>query len=131
MEDPARVSLQPGHDFGMLVRSVVVEDDVDDLAGRDLPFDSIEKADEFLVTVFLHAPADDGPIQDIEGGEQGGRAVSDIVVGHRSALAGLEWQPWLGAIKSLDLGLFVDRQDEGVSRRRHVEADDVFEFGDA
>jgi hypothetical protein len=73
VEDPAGVSLEPGHDLGMLVRSVVVEDDMDHFTGRHLALDGVEKTDEFLVTVFLHAPADDGPVQDIEGGEQGGR----------------------------------------------------------
>jgi len=130
MEDPAGVSFEPGHDFGVFVGAVVVEDDMDDFACRHFTLDGIEETDEFLVAVFLHTPADDGSIQDIEGGEQGGRAVSDIVMGHRSAFSRLEWQAGLGAIKSLDLGLFIDRQDEGVSRRRHVKADDVFEFGD-
>ena len=63
-------------------------------------------------------------------GEQRGRAVSDIIVGHRSALAGLERQTRLGAVERLDLRLLVNREHQRVGGRRHVEADDVFELGD-
>jgi len=46
MEDKAGVPVEPGADLGMLVRGVVVEDDMDDLAGGDVGFDRIEKANE-------------------------------------------------------------------------------------
>ena len=36
VEDPARMAREPLPHFGMLVGGVVVEDGVDDLAGRDL-----------------------------------------------------------------------------------------------
>ncbi len=58
VEDPAGVSLEPGHDLGMLVGTIVVEDDMDHLAGRHLTLDSVEKADELLVTVLLHGEAE-------------------------------------------------------------------------
>ena len=35
VEGPARVALEPGADLGVLVAGVVVEDHVDELAGRD------------------------------------------------------------------------------------------------
>ena len=44
MEDKAGVPVEPGADPGVLVRGVVVEDDVDDLAGRDVGFDRIEES---------------------------------------------------------------------------------------
>ena len=49
VEDPARVAGEPGFDLGMLVGGVVVEDGVDQLAGRDLALDGVEEADELLV----------------------------------------------------------------------------------
>ena len=45
MEDPAGMSLEPGHDLGMFVRAIVIEDRVDHFAGRHLTPDGIEKAD--------------------------------------------------------------------------------------
>ena len=130
MKDPAGVSLEPGHDLGMLVRAVVVEDGMDYLARRHLTLDGIEETDEFLVAMFLHTPTDDGSVEGIQRGEQGGRAVSDIVVAHGSGFAGFERQTWLGAIEGLDLAFFIDRQDHRMGRRCHVEADDILELGD-
>jgi hypothetical protein len=43
----------------VFVAAVIVEDDVDDLAGRDLGLDGVEEADELLVPVALHAAPDD------------------------------------------------------------------------
>jgi hypothetical protein len=53
------MALEPGTDLWVLVGGVVVEDDVNDLADRNLGLDGIEKADEFLMPVTLHAAADD------------------------------------------------------------------------
>ena len=57
-----------------------------------------------------HAATDHRAVEDVERGEQRGRAVADIVVGHRASLAWLERQAGLGAIERLDLALLVDRQ---------------------
>ena len=67
MEDKAGVP-EPGANPGLLVVGVVVEDDVDDLAGRDFGFNGIEKTDELLMAVALHAAADDLAFQHIERG---------------------------------------------------------------
>ena len=71
MEDKAGVPVEPGANLGVLVRGVVVEDDIDDLAGGDVGFDRIEKADELLMAMALHAAADDPAFQDVERGKQG------------------------------------------------------------
>ena len=44
MEDEALVPVEPGADLGMLVGGVVVEDDVDHLAGRHLGLDRVQEA---------------------------------------------------------------------------------------
>ena len=129
MEGPARMIGEPFVDLGMLVGGIVVGDGVDDLSGWDGAFDSIEKLDVFLVGVGLHAAAEDGSVEDVEGGEQRGRAVTLIIMCHGSALAWLERQSGLGAVQRLDLGLFVDGDDDGMGGRVHVEADDVFDLG--
>jgi hypothetical protein len=43
----------------------------------------IEKADELLMTVTLHASADDLAFHHVERGEQGGGAMPLVVVGYR------------------------------------------------
>ena len=114
----------------MLVGCVVVDDGVDRLSRRYLRLDGVEEADELLVAVALHVAADDGAVEDVEGGEQRGRAVAFVVVGHRSSTARLHRQAGLGAIKGLDLALLIDREDDGMGGRVDIEADDVAQLVD-
>src|SRR6202034_4316928 len=51
MEDEPRMPTEPGANFGMLVGGVVVEDEVDDLGGRNGGLDGVEEANELLVAV--------------------------------------------------------------------------------
>ena len=55
--DRALARLEPGFDLGMLVDGVIVEDGVDQFAGRYGALDGVEEADESLVGVALHAAA--------------------------------------------------------------------------
>ena len=77
MKRPARVPGEPGTHLGVLVGGIIVEDGVDQLAGRHGGLNPIEKADELLVAVPCHALADHGAVEDIERGEQRGRAVPE------------------------------------------------------
>lgn len=72
VEGPSRVPRQPGAGLGMFVGPVVVKNDMDDLSSRDLALDRVQEADELLVRMLLHAAADAHPVEDVEGGEQGG-----------------------------------------------------------
>ena len=116
-------------DLGMLVGGVVVDDGVDQLAGRDLRLDGVEEADELLMPMALHAAADHRAVQHVERGEQGGGAVALVVVRHGAAAALLHRQARLGAVQRLDLALLVDRQHDGVGGRIDVEPDDVAQLG--
>ena len=48
-----------------------------------------------------------------------------VVVRHGAAAALLHRQARLGAIECLDLALFIDRENDSMRRRIHVETDDV------
>jgi hypothetical protein len=50
---------QPFEDRRVLVRGVVVEDNVNDFSGRYLRFDLVKEANEFLMAMPLHALPDD------------------------------------------------------------------------
>ena len=113
----------------MFVGGIVVEHDVDRLAGRDLALDGVEKADELYVAVALHAAPDDAAVEQAEGGEQGGDAVPLVIVGHRLAAPRLDRQSGLGAVERLDLALLVDRQHHRMGRRIDIEPDDVGQLG--
>src|SRR5213595_966048 len=114
--------------FRVLVSGVVVNDRVDRLSLGKVRVDVIEEADELLMPVALHIAADDGAVENVEGGEQGGCAVAFVVVGHRPGASRLHRQSRLGAVEGLDLTLLVDRENDGVGGRVDVEADDVPEL---
>ena len=59
VEGPAWMAVEPGADFVLLVRRVIVEDHMNGLVRRHLAFDTVEEADEFLMAVALHVLADD------------------------------------------------------------------------
>jgi hypothetical protein len=128
VEGPARVFCEPFLDFFMLVGGVIVDDRVDRLSLADLRVDLIEVADELLMPMTFHVAADDGAIENVEPGEQCGRAVALLVVGHRTGPSRLHRQSRLGAVEGLDLAFFVNREDNGVGGRIDVETDHVPEF---
>ena len=94
----------------MLMRGVIVDDQMHLALGRGFAVDLVEKADELLMPVAAHALADNLAVEHVERGEQGCRAVALIVMGHRAAAAALHRQPRLGAVERLDLALLIDRQ---------------------
>ena len=112
----------------MLVGGVIVDDRVDRLSLGDLRVDLIEEADELLMPMTFHVAADDGAIENVERGEQCGRAVALVVVGHRTGPSRLHRQSRLGAVEGLDLAFFVNREDNGVGGGIDVETDHVPEF---
>lgn len=58
VEDPAWVPSQPGPHLRVFVCAVVVQDYVDQFAGRHRRLDRVEEAQELLVAVTLHASPD-------------------------------------------------------------------------
>src|SRR3954469_25514429 len=59
VEGEARVPVEPLRHLRMLMGGVVVEDHVHELSGGYLGLDSIQEADELLVTMALHTSAND------------------------------------------------------------------------
>lgn len=128
VEGPARVPDQPAPHLRRLVRGVVVEDRVHRLVLRDRAFERVEEADELLVPVAGHVPADDGAVEDVERREQRRRPVPLVVVGHRAQPALLHRQARLGAVERLDLRFLVDAEHHGMRRRIDIEPDDVVQL---
>jgi len=128
VKDPSWVVGQPGAHLWLLVGGIVVEDGMDNLAGRHGALDGIEEANEFAMPVLRHIAAEDGTVEHVKGGEQRRDAIALIIVRHGPAFARLERQTGLGPVERLDLRFLVDRQHNGVGRRIHVETDDVLDF---
>jgi len=90
---------------------------------------TVQKADELLMAMALHALADDLALEDIERREQGGDAMALVIMGYGASAPLLHRQTRLGTIKRLNLALLVNRQDNGVAGRIDIEADDLVQFG--
>jgi hypothetical protein len=93
----------------MLVRGVIVDDQMQLALGWGFAVDLVEKADELLMTVSAHALADNLAVEDVECGEQGGGAVALIVVGDRAQRPGFIGSPgwvrssaWIWLFSSTD-----------------------------
>jgi hypothetical protein len=59
---------KPFADLRIPVRGIVVDDRVDRLSLGNVRVDLIEEADEFLMPMAIHVAADNGAVEDIEGG---------------------------------------------------------------
>jgi len=121
VEGPAGMARKPFADLGVLVSGIIVDDHVDDLPDRDVAFEGVEEADEPLMPVALHVSAEHLAGQDVQRGEERGRAVALAVMGHGRAAALLDRQARLCAVKRLDLGLLVETEDDGMGGRCDVE----------
>ena len=128
MECPSRMVGEPRQDIGMFVGRVVVGDGVNDFSSWYGALNGVQESNELLMPMLFHTPPDDGSVEDVERREQCGHAVAFVIVGHGSAFSGFQWQSRLGAIERLNLAFLVDGDDDRVSRRRDVEADDVLDF---
>ena len=70
MELKPCVTIEPGSDLRVPMGGVVIEDDVDDLVGRDLSVDHVQKLDELLMPVALHIASDNRPVEIVQGGKE-------------------------------------------------------------
>ena len=129
VECPAWVTSQPLDHLGVLVGGVIIHDGVNGFFCGNLALDGVQKANELLMSVTLHAASGDLALQHVKGGEQRGRAVAVVVIGHRSGASLLHGEARLGSIQSLDLGLLVDAENHRVSGRIDIETDDVADLG--
>jgi len=116
---------QPGPDLGVLVGTVVVHHQMDvQVLGQGL-LDLAQKAQELLVAVAGLALVDHLPCGHFQGGEQGGGAVADVVMGNFLHVTQAHGQQWLGAVQGLDLGFHVDAKQHRLVGRVQVQANDV------
>lgn len=102
---------------------IVVQNNVNRLILRQLGLDRFEETDELLMPVALHA-ADDGAVEDIQGGEKCRGAVALVITGHRAGTA-LSGNTLLRPINRLDLTFLINGKDNRMGRRGDLEADHI------
>ena len=121
---------QPGADFGVLVRAVVVDDQVHVELGRDLLVDPPQETQKLLVPVPGFALGDHRTSGYVQGGKQRCGAVAVVVVGAPLDVAQAHRQQRLGAVQGLDLRFLVNAEHNCLIGRVEVEPDDVADFLD-
>jgi hypothetical protein len=89
--------------LGVLVGGVLVEDDVDVEIRRHRLVDGAQEAEELLVPVARAALCQGGAVEPVEGGEQGGGAMAEVVVGHPLDISEAQRQQRLRAFQRLHL----------------------------
>src|SRR5205814_9303970 len=114
---------------GMLVGGIVVDDDMDRLFLGHSGLDDVQKPDELLMAMALHALANNLALKDIERREQGGDAMALVIMGYGASAPLLHRQTRLSTIKRLNLALFVILQDYGLCGRVDIETDGLLQFG--
>ena len=80
-----------------------------------------QESEELLMTVAFKALADDSPLQDFQGREQGCRPIPLVVVRHRAAAALFDRQARLRAVERWDLALLTDTQHHRLLRRVQIQ----------
>src|SRR5262245_64322194 len=108
---------EPRRHRGVLVRAVVIEDEVELVPAGRLPTDRVQEGEKLGMGVPRLTALDHVPLEDIQRGKQGGRPVPLIVVRLVRRDPGPQRQDGLSAIQRLNLALLIDAQYQGVSWR--------------
>lgn len=116
---------EPRTNLRMLVSAVVIHHDMNVEFGGHIGFDVPKESQKLLVSVSGFALADDAARSDVEGGEQRCRAVTEIVVRHAFDITEPHGQDRLTTLQGLDLGFFINTQNEGIIRGIKIQTDDV------
>ena len=115
---------------GDLVGGVVVTDQMDVELTRDL---GVELGQE-LLELGGAVPAVDRAVDlaggHVQGGEQGGDAMAQVIVGPTLRQPGHHRQHRRGAIQGLDLGFFIHAEHQRLLRRVQIESDHIADFVD-
>lgn len=84
MQVEARMPPYPSAHGWMLVRRIIVQDQMQIERGRRLHIDLLEEPDKLLVPMARHAVADDCSVKQTQCREEGRRAVAFVVMCHRA-----------------------------------------------
>lgn len=107
--------------FGMLVRRIVVHDQMQCQGLVGAPVNGLQELEELVVAVPGLALPNHRSGLNVECRKQGCGAVALIIVRHRPAFPRLHRQAGLAAVQRLDLAFLVDGKHDGLLRRVQVE----------
>ncbi|AOZ13603.1 hypothetical protein AA042_13825 [Pseudomonas lundensis] len=128
MHVEAFVLLKPCLHFWMLVRGVVVDDQMQlEMLGR-FAIDLLEKLQPFPMQVLALDGTDQASLKIIQRSEQGDGAMADIIVRLRADMPDSQRQSSLSALEGLNLAFFIATEHQCLIRRIQIQPNDVPEF---
>ena len=128
MHMKAGMTLKPGDDLGMFVSGVVVADDVNIKLGRDLALDLAQEGQPLLMAVTRGGMSKNLAREIVEGGKQGDRSVTVVIVSLGADMTLTQRQTGLTALEGLTLALLIATEQQGTIGRIEIEADNVPEL---
>src|SRR5262249_28173724 len=119
VEVDARMRIEPSHNVRGRVGRVIVENDMK-FSMREPPVDDLEEAEEVSSRMPVRALTDDSSGGDFERRVQAGQPVTPVVVRLPGRQVRSKRQDRLSSLERLDLGLFVQAEDNCISRRFQI-----------
>ena len=101
------VALQPVLDFGMLVRGIVIDDQMQIQFWRRFLIDLLQELNPFLVSMTRHAFGNDFPFRQLNGSKQCCGAVAFVVVCQCLQSSREKWKALLCSVECMDPALLV------------------------
>lgn len=121
----AGMARQPRLHLLVLVRAVIVEDQMQLEILGNTRFEAVEERQKFLMSMAPLALGEDLARLDVESGEEGSCTVAGVIVGDAFDIPQAQGKIGLKSLQGLDLTLLVNAEDEGVIGRIEIEPDDV------
>lgn len=129
MRMESRVFCKPRFHQRVLVRRVVIHDDMHVEFRRHAALDSVKKLQKLVVPVPRQALLNDMSRQRIKRGEQRRCAMSTIIVCLCCRQSWAQGKDRCGSIQGLNAAFFVDAQNDSIERRVHVKSHNVAQLG--
>ena len=124
----AGMTLEPGDDLGMFVSGVVVADDMNIQLGGDLALDLAQEGQPLLMAMTSGGMSKDLAREIVEGGKQGDRSVTIVIVGLGADMTLVQGETGLTALEGLTLTLLIATEHQRTIGRMEIEANHIPEL---
>ncbi len=118
-------ALQPSLDLRMLMRAIVIHNQVKVEPGWSFPIDLLEKSQPFHMGVLGFGSRNDLALQIAQGRKQGDRSMPEVIVSLGANVTDSQRQARLTAFQCLALALFVAAEHQRLVRRMEVQPDHI------
>ena len=125
MQNETRMFFQPSLHVRVIVCSIIIQDHVNIQPFGDLPVNLSQEFQKFNVSMSGITGTDYFSLQDIQGSEKTGSAVTFVIVCHCLATSFFHRKARLCSVQGLDLRFLVHAQHHGLIRGVQVDTDNI------